>query len=118
VNIRVCGSVARGEARPDSDIDLVVDMDDNRDVLDLVELVLDLEEELGRRVDVLAMSRGRPPSRYSPVYAIVADAVPITAAPPPRCLGFLLTMTGDCCRSCASQSPSSDRMRTVVRPRS
>jgi len=86
VNIRVCGSVARGEARPDSDIDLVVDMDDNRDVLDLVELVLDLEEELGRRVDVLAMSRGRPPSRYSPVYAIVADAVPITAAPPPRCL--------------------------------
>jgi len=85
-NIRVCGSVARGQARPDSDVDLVVDMDDNRDVLDLVELVLDLEQELGRRVDVLAISCGRQPSRYSPVYAIVADAVPITAAPPQRCL--------------------------------
>ena len=83
-NIRVCGSVARGEARTDSDVDLVVDMDDDRDMLDLVELVLDLEHELGRRVDVLRVSRGRPPSRYSPAGAIVAGAVPITAVPPER----------------------------------
>jgi len=83
-NIRVCGSVARGDARTDSDVDLVVDMDDDRDMLDLVELVLDLEHELGRRVDVLRVSRGRPPSRYSPAGAIVAGAVPITAVPPER----------------------------------
>ena len=82
--IRVCGSVARGEARTDSDVDLVVDMDDDRDMLDLVELVLDLEHELGRRVDVLRVSRGRPPSRYSPADAIVVGAVPITAVPPER----------------------------------
>ncbi len=71
-NIRVCGPVARGEARKDSDVDLVVDMDDDRDMLDLVELVLDLEDELGRRVDVLTVSRGRSPSHYSPTDAMVA----------------------------------------------
>ena len=32
-NVRVCGSVARGDARPDSDVDLVVDMAGERDVL-------------------------------------------------------------------------------------
>jgi len=83
-NIRVCGSVARGQARHDSDVDLVVDIDDDRDVLDLAELVVDLQDELGRPVDVLAVSRGLPPSDYPPVQAIVADAVPITAAPPER----------------------------------
>jgi len=81
-NIRACGSVARGDARTDSDVDLVVDMDDERDVLDLVELVLDLEDELGRPVDVLSVPRGRPLSRYSPADAIVAGALPITAVPP------------------------------------
>jgi len=52
-NVRVCGSVARGDARPDSDIDLVVDMAGERDVLDLSELVLDLQRELARPVEVL-----------------------------------------------------------------
>jgi predicted nucleotidyltransferase len=83
-NIRVCGSIDRGEARHHSDVDLVVDIDDDRDVLDLAELVLDLEDEQGRRVDVLAVSRGRPASGYSPVHALVVGAVPITAAPPER----------------------------------
>jgi len=81
-NIRVCGSVARGDARTDSDVDLVVDMDEDRDMLDLVELVLDLEDELGRQVDVLMVSPGGPPSRYSPADAIVAGAMPIAAVPP------------------------------------
>jgi predicted nucleotidyltransferase/uncharacterized protein with HEPN domain len=81
-NLRVCGSVARGDARPDSDVDLVVDLDDGRDILDLAELVLDLETELGRRVDVLPVSRAQPGSPYSPLATIVAEAIPLTAGAP------------------------------------
>jgi predicted nucleotidyltransferase len=51
-DIRVFGSVARGEARLGSDIDLLVEMEPGRNVLDLSELMVDLEEELGCRVDV------------------------------------------------------------------
>lgn len=52
-NIRVFGSVARGESRPDSDVDFLVEMEAGRTVLDLSELILDLEEALGRAVDVV-----------------------------------------------------------------
>jgi len=51
-NLRVFGSVARGEDRDDSDVDLLVDLDDGRSVLDLAGLMIDLQELLGRRVDV------------------------------------------------------------------
>jgi|GEM_PF-174225 len=52
-NVRVFGSTARGDARPDSDIDLLVDLEAGRSLLDHVGLWQDLEELLGRRVDVL-----------------------------------------------------------------
>jgi hypothetical protein len=52
-NVRVFGSVARGVAGPDSDVDLLVELEPGRSLLDLSALVLDLEELLGRRVDVL-----------------------------------------------------------------
>lgn len=51
-NVRVFGSVARGEAGATSDVDLLVDFEPGRSLLDLSGLVLDLEEALGRRVDV------------------------------------------------------------------
>lgn len=51
-NVRLFGSVARGEARPDSDIDLLVDFEENRSLLDHVALAQDLEEVLGRKVQV------------------------------------------------------------------
>jgi predicted nucleotidyltransferase len=59
-NIRVFGSVARGDAQPDSDIDILVDMEPGRTVLDLSELILDLEEALGRRVDIVEIRRSSP----------------------------------------------------------
>jgi predicted nucleotidyltransferase len=59
-NIRVFGSVARGDARADSDVDLLVDMDPGRSALDLSELILDLEEMLKCRVDVVEIRRPSP----------------------------------------------------------
>jgi len=78
-NVRVCGSVARGDARPGSDIDLVVDMAGERDLLDLSELVLDLQRELGRPVEVLRAPPAHAPSAHSPVRHILAAAIPLDA---------------------------------------
>lgn len=52
-NIRVFGSVARGEAGSESDIDLLVDLEQNRSLFDLGGLLADLEDLLGCRVDVV-----------------------------------------------------------------
>jgi uncharacterized protein len=53
MNVRVFGSVARNEAGPESDIDLLVQMERGRGLLDLVGLWQDLEELLQTKVDVL-----------------------------------------------------------------
>jgi hypothetical protein len=53
----VFGSVARGTARRDSDIDFLVEMEEGRSLLDHAALVLDLERLLKRSVDV-ASERG------------------------------------------------------------
>jgi predicted nucleotidyltransferase len=52
-NVRVFGSVARGEARPDSDVDLLVELEPGRSLLDLGGLLMDLQTLLGREVDVV-----------------------------------------------------------------
>lgn len=52
-HVRVFGSVARGEARPDSDIDLLVDLEPGRSLFDLGGLLMDLQGLLGLRVDVV-----------------------------------------------------------------
>lgn len=52
-NLRVFGSVARGEAGPDSDIDLLVDMEQGRSLSDLIGLEDNLEELLGREMDLM-----------------------------------------------------------------
>jgi predicted nucleotidyltransferase len=52
-NVRVFGSVARGEARPDSDVDLLVEMEAGRSLFDLGGLLMDLQALLGREVDVV-----------------------------------------------------------------
>ena len=52
-NIRVFGSTARGDDRPNSDVDLLVDVEAGRTLLDVIALEQDLEEVLGRAVEVL-----------------------------------------------------------------
>ena len=51
--VRVFGSVARGEAQADSDIDLLVRPGPNTSSWFPAGLILELEDLLGRRVDVL-----------------------------------------------------------------
>jgi hypothetical protein len=62
-NVRLFGSVARGEDHPDSDLDLLVEMESGRSLLDLVGLGQDLEDLLHRRVDVLTDSSVHPSLR-------------------------------------------------------
>lgn len=52
-NIRVFGSVARGDDTDSSDIDFLVSMEDGRSLLDQAGLLADLADLLGRRVDVV-----------------------------------------------------------------
>lgn len=52
-DVRVFGSIPRGEAGPDSDIDLLVAFEPGRSLLDQVALMRDLEELLGRPVDIV-----------------------------------------------------------------
>ncbi len=51
--MRIFGSVARGEAHAESDIDFLVEMDNGRSLIDLIEFSQDLETLLQRKVEVL-----------------------------------------------------------------
>ncbi len=53
VNVRIFGSVARGEAGPESDVDVMFDLEPGRSLFDLGGLLMDLQDLLGRKVDVV-----------------------------------------------------------------
>lgn len=72
-NVRVFGSVARGESGAESDVDLLVDMEEGRSLLDLVAFWQDVEELLGCRVDVIT-DGGVSPYLRDRIYA---EAVPL-----------------------------------------
>lgn len=72
-NVRVFGSTARGEAGATSDVDLLVEMEPGRNLLDLVGLWQDLEDLLGSPVDVLTDGGVSPYMRER----IFAEAVPL-----------------------------------------
>jgi predicted nucleotidyltransferase len=72
-NVRVFGSVARGDDSTDSDIDIVVDLDQGRSLLDQVGFKQELEELLGQSVDVV-IEGGISPYLQE---RILAEAVPL-----------------------------------------
>jgi len=72
-NVRIFGSVARGEARPESDVDFLVEMDNGRSLLDLIELSQDLETLLQRKVDILT-DQGLSPYLEQRIHA---ESVPL-----------------------------------------
>jgi len=55
-DVRVFGSAARGDDTPQSDIDLLVQMEPGRSLFDLAGLMSDLRDLLGRRVDIVTES--------------------------------------------------------------
>lgn len=52
-NVRVFGSTVRGDDRTDSDVDLLVEVEKGRSLLDVIGFEQELSELLGRRVEVL-----------------------------------------------------------------
>lgn len=68
--IAVFGSVARGKARPDTDLDLLVDFELGAFLLDHVALVQDLEELRGLAVDVVTRNALKPRDEH-----ICAEAI-------------------------------------------
>ncbi len=70
-DVRVFGSMARGEARDDSDVDLLVRLAPGISALALGGLLQDAQELLGRRVDVVTEASLHPALRAR----VLADAV-------------------------------------------
>jgi len=70
-NVRLIGSVARGDAGADSDLDLLVDLERGRSLLDHAALMIELEALLGCKVDVATEKGLRPRVRDR----VLAEAV-------------------------------------------
>lgn len=60
VRASIFGSIARGEAMENSDIDILVEFKGNKSLLDLVGLKIELEEKLKSKVDVLTYNSIHP----------------------------------------------------------
>ena len=72
-NVRLFGSVARGEDRPDSDVDLLVDVGVTTSSWFPAGLMLDLEEILGRPVEIVTEKGLNPHLREH----VLREAVPL-----------------------------------------
>jgi predicted nucleotidyltransferase len=71
--VRVFGSMSRGDGRDDSDVDLLVTLSPGTSGLALGGLLVDAQELLGRRVDVVTEASLHPALRER----VVASAVPL-----------------------------------------
>jgi predicted nucleotidyltransferase len=72
-NLRVFGSVARGDTRPDSDIDLLIDIVGPTTPWFPGSLLAELEKTLGRRVDIVITRSLSPLLREE----VLRDAIPL-----------------------------------------
>lgn len=72
-NVRVFGSVARHEANPGSDVDLLVDLEPGRDLFDLGALQADLRDLLVGPVDLVEAGCLHPYIRER----VLAEAIPL-----------------------------------------
>jgi uncharacterized protein len=74
-NLRIFGSVARGDEVAESDVDFLVDFEASRSLVDVAGLILDLQEILGVPVDVVEASTLRPDDRD-----ILSDVIALESA--------------------------------------
>jgi predicted nucleotidyltransferase len=72
-NVRVFGSVARGDADENSDVDFIVEFDESSSLMDHAAMMLELEALLGRRVDIAPEKCLRPRVRER----VMQEAVPL-----------------------------------------
>ena len=72
-NVRIFGSVARGEADATSDLDFLIELEPGRNLLDMGGLLMDLQSLLGRPVDVISEKGLRPSIRAR----VLREAVPL-----------------------------------------
>jgi len=72
-NVRVFGSLARGESDEMSDIDLIVEFEPGRTLLDHAALWIELQQLLGRKVDVMSERGMKPRVRDR----VLREAVPL-----------------------------------------
>jgi len=71
--IELFGAIVRGEQSESSDVDLLVEFEEGADLFDLTGLAIFLEEELGRKVDVVPKRVLREELRQS----VLKEAVPV-----------------------------------------
>lgn len=72
-DVRVFGSVARGDAAADSDVDFLVELDPGRSLFDLGGLLMELQDILGRSVDIVTTTGLRDRIRER----VLREAVPL-----------------------------------------
>ncbi len=62
----IFGSIVRGELKNDSDIDILVEIDTNKTLFDFIQLKLELEEKVNRKVDLV---------EYSTIYPMLKESI-------------------------------------------
>lgn len=62
----IFGSIVRGELKANSDIDILVDMDNEKSLLDFIQLKLELEEKINRKVDLI---------EYFAIYPVLKEKI-------------------------------------------
>jgi len=72
-NVRIFGSMAKGSATLSSDVDLLVDLDEGYDLFDLGACLMDLQDLLHRKIDMVTQDALHPRIREK----ILREAVPL-----------------------------------------